>query len=178
MNEKNPIKAGIVCAFLSTWQEVLLVKKQKIVLLIMFLTLLQTGCTLETVKDNHPNKTVKEVTTETEHSDKVVQPQHVEKVEEKAVINTDLAPLYKLNEKNWSIEPISSETNEKLVLLTIDDAPDKFALDMAHTLKRNEVKAIFFINGHFIQTEEKKKIVKDIFDLGFPIGNHTMTHSN
>ena len=151
----------------------------------MILTMVQTGCTLETVKDDSPNKTVKgevnnkkEATTEKEHSDKEVQPKQVERVEEEVVINTDLEPLYKLNEKNWTIEPIGSETNEKLILLTIDDAPDKFALDMAHTLKRNDVKAIFFINGHFLESDEKKKMVKAIFDLGFPIGNHTMTHSN
>ncbi|WP_226665931.1 polysaccharide deacetylase family protein [Metabacillus litoralis] len=87
-------------------------------------------------------------------------------------------PLYTLNNTNWTVEPIDKEAEGKLVLLTIDDAPDKFSLEMAKTLKDNKVKAIFFVNGHFIQSEEKKKLLKEIYDLGFPIGNHTMSHSN
>src|SRR5699024_4693750 len=38
-------------------------------------------------------------------------------------------PKYKINEANWSIEPIEKDTNEKVVLLTIDDAPDRYAID-------------------------------------------------
>lgn len=87
-------------------------------------------------------------------------------------------PLYEINSTNWKIEPINKENDEKLVLLTIDDAPDEYSLEMANTLKNNEVKAIFFVNGHFIQSEEKKAILKEIYELGFSIGNHTMTHKN
>jgi len=86
-------------------------------------------------------------------------------------------PLYELNPKTYAIEPIG-EANPKVVLLTIDDAPDKRALDMAKTLKNLDAPAIFFVNGHFIKTDEKKAILKEIHEMGFMIGNHTMTHPN
>lgn len=85
--------------------------------------------------------------------------------------------LYRLNENNWTLETIAA-ANEKVVLLTIDDAPDKHALDMAKTLHKLNAEAIFFVNGHFIDTPEKAKAMKEIYELGFPIGNHTMNHSN
>ncbi|MFC5602925.1 polysaccharide deacetylase family protein [Sporosarcina koreensis] len=87
------------------------------------------------------------------------------------------APLYELDPKTYSIQPIG-DANPKVVLLTIDDAPDKRALDMAKTLKSLNAPAIFFVNGHFIATDEKKAILKEIYDMGFVIGNHTKTHAN
>lgn len=86
-------------------------------------------------------------------------------------------PLYKIDDKTWTVVPIE-EANEKVVLLTIDDAPEKYALEMAYTLKNLGAKAIFFVNGHFIDTQEKAAILKKIYDLGFPIGNHTYSHQN
>jgi peptidoglycan-N-acetylglucosamine deacetylase len=85
-------------------------------------------------------------------------------------------PQYKINPGNWSIEPIA-EANSKVVLLTIDDAPDKHALEMAKTLKKLDAKAIFFVNGHFLDTPEEQETLKQIHDLGFLIGNHTYSHS-
>ena len=49
---------------------------------------------------------------------------------------------------------------------------------MAKTLKELDAPAIFFVNGHFIDTEEEQARLKEIYDLGFPIGNHTKTHAN
>lgn len=86
-------------------------------------------------------------------------------------------PLYKINEANWSVQPIE-DANEKVALLTIDDAPDKHALEMAETLKRLDAPAIFFVNGHFLDTDEEKEILKKIHEMGFPIGNHTSTHAS
>lgn len=85
---------------------------------------------------------------------------------------------YQINQANWAVEPITDEADSKIVLLTIDDAPDKYALEMATTLKELDVPAIFFVNGHFIQTEEKHEILKEIHQMGFSIGNHTYTHPN
>lgn len=85
-------------------------------------------------------------------------------------------PLYALNAV-WAFEPIG-DANPKAVLLTIDDAPDKYALEMAKTLKELDAPAIFFVNGHFIDTEEEQAILKEIYEMGFPIGNHTKTHAN
>lgn len=93
--------------------------------------------------------------------------------EEKSAI----IPQYKINPANFNIEPIQNAP-ENVVLLTIDDAPDKHALEMARTLKELNVNAIFFVNGHFLATDEQKAVLKEIHDMGFPIGNHTMTHEN
>jgi peptidoglycan/xylan/chitin deacetylase (PgdA/CDA1 family) len=34
------------------------------------------------------------------------------------------------------------------------------------------------VNGHFLDTEEEKNVLKQIHDLGFAIGNHTYSHPN
>lgn len=86
-------------------------------------------------------------------------------------------PLYKLNEANWTFKPITDAPSQ-VVLLTIDDAPDKHSLEMAKTLKELNAPAIFFVNGHFLDTDEEKAVLKEIHDMGFAIGNHTQTHAN
>src|SRR5690625_1845357 len=82
---------------------------------------------------------------------------------------------YEVNQETWSITPLD-DANEKVVLLTIDDAPDGHALEMAETLQALDANAIFFVNGHFLETTEQKEILKEIYDMGFMIGNHTYSH--
>ncbi|OZM58433.1 hypothetical protein CIB95_02370 [Lottiidibacillus patelloidae] len=84
---------------------------------------------------------------------------------------------YVSSDTYWYVKPIA-DAPKNVVLLTIDDGPDKFSLEMAQTLKELGVGAIFFINGHFIDTDEEKAILKEIYDLGFDIGNHTWGHVN
>lgn len=78
--------------------------------------------------------------------------------------------------ENWSLEPIEEGINENVVLLTFDDAPDQNALEMAKTLKDLDAKAIFFVNGHFIDTPKEEEMLKEIHEMGFSIGNHTFNH--
>ncbi|WP_261133834.1 polysaccharide deacetylase family protein [Bacillus sp. Marseille-Q3570] len=87
------------------------------------------------------------------------------------------AITYTVHPANWTLKT-EAETDEKVVLLTIDDAPDKHALEMAQKLKDLDVPAIFFVNGHFMDTDDEKNIVKKIYEMGFEIGNHTMSHAN
>jgi peptidoglycan/xylan/chitin deacetylase (PgdA/CDA1 family) len=86
-------------------------------------------------------------------------------------------PQYTINPADSSIQPIG-EANAEVVLLTIDDAPDRYAMEMATTMNELGVKAIFFVNGHFLQTDEEKATLKKIHEMGFPIGNHTMNHKS
>src|SRR5699024_3049921 len=72
----------------------------------------------------------------------------------------------------------NDEVDENVVLMTIDDAPENHALDMAHTLKELDVPAIFFVNGHFLETDEQKENLQEIANMGFVIGNHTYSHDN
>ncbi|MEF2291676.1 polysaccharide deacetylase family protein [Virgibacillus dokdonensis] len=102
-------------------------------------------------------------------------PQKEDNQTEKSVVNEAPNPKYKVSD-NATIVPIDENTNEKVVLLTIDDIPDKHALDMAKTLKELEANAIFFVNGHFLETEEQKDMLKQIHEMGFVIGNHTYSH--
>lgn len=92
--------------------------------------------------------------------------------------NQENKAKYVLNEATWYLEPIDDEVDEKVVLLTIDDAPETYALEMAKTLKKLDVPAIFFVNGHFLETDEQKKMLKEIDDMGFTIGNHTYSHQS
>ncbi len=101
---------------------------------------------------------------------------HVEVNEEQTEQDEEL-PMYEINEANWTVRPLDAG-NAQVVLLTIDDAPDEYAVEMAETLQQLEVGAIFFVNGHFIENEEGKAKVQKIHEMGFEIGNHTMTHPN
>ena len=62
--------------------------------------------------------------------------------------------------------------------MTFDDAPDQYGVEIAKTLKELGVNAIFFVNGHFITSDEGKAKLKEIYDMGFAIGNHTFNHAN
>lgn len=99
-----------------------------------------------------------------------------ESEEEEATDEPSIEAQYTISE-NWSVIPIEAETNEDVVLLTIDDAPDKYAVEMAKTLKELDAGAIFFVNGHFIDTPEEEEMLKEIHEMGFMIGNHTFTHA-
>ncbi|WP_366249474.1 polysaccharide deacetylase family protein [Terribacillus aidingensis] len=85
-------------------------------------------------------------------------------------------PQYKVSEVS-SIVPID-DAEPQVALLTFDDAPDKHALEIAESLKKADAPAIFFVNGHFLTTDEEKETLKKIHDMGFAIGNHTYSHAN
>ncbi len=91
----------------------------------------------------------------------------------------EIEQVYEINTANWAVEPIEGEdVEEQVVLLTIDDAPHTYGVEMAHILADLDVPAIFFVNGHFINDEEGEQELKEIHELGFEIGNHTMSHPN
>nr|WP_090858237.1 polysaccharide deacetylase family protein [Paraliobacillus sp. PM-2] len=127
----------------------------------------------EEANNNHEaredEETTEDQTMDEEQSNNEEKPQ-----DEQAVKQVEVT--YEINDKS-SVIPID-DADEKVVLLTIDDAPDKYALEMANTLKALDANAIFFVNGHFLNTDEQKEALKKIHEMGFLIGNHTMTHQN
>ncbi|MCM3638010.1 polysaccharide deacetylase family protein [Sporosarcina luteola] len=142
--------------------------------------LLLAACNEEATKENKDNdeqSALVEENAEQFESDEEQQKIDVDGESQGQDEPVEQIPQYELNPKTFSIQPIG-DANPKVVLLTIDDAPDKRALDMAKTLKKLDAPAIFFVNGHFIATDEKKAILKEIHDMGFTIGNHTQTHAN
>ncbi|MEN2467744.1 polysaccharide deacetylase family protein [Ornithinibacillus sp. FSL M8-0202] len=101
-----------------------------------------------------------------------------EESNQKSEENTEeIKPQYRVSE-DWSVVPIEDGINAKVVLLTIDDAPEKYALQMAKTLQELDAGAIFFVNGHFIDTPQEAEVLKEIHNMGFTIGNHTYSHVN
>ncbi|MDO7267396.1 polysaccharide deacetylase family protein [Shouchella clausii] len=129
----------------------------------------------QTATEANENERDKEhAMTEDENSSEDLEKPEENEVEEQ---DQDSEPLYEINSNSWTVEPIEgTDANEKVVLLTIDDAPDAYGLEMAQTLEELDVPAIFFVNGHFIEDEEGADELKQIHDMGFAIGNHTMSH--
>ncbi|TLS37975.1 polysaccharide deacetylase family protein [Pseudalkalibacillus caeni] len=173
-------------------------KKGKVILNAVLLGLLVTGCSSQSATNEQADDTgKKKEVVETDEQVKSGETDNKNAAEEKNTGVKDaqaeeksddaegknneeqvqIEPQYKLNPSYWGFEPIA-DASEKVVLLTIDDAPDQHAVEMANKLKRLKVPAIFFINGHFIDTDEEKERLKQIHDMGFEIGNHTMTHAS
>ena len=130
-----------------------------------------TGNTLETAK-----KAEEKADEDAEKAAKAAAEEKARKVAEEKKVAKLAKPKYVLNEADWSFKPIAGAP-AKVVLLTIDDAPDKHALQMAKTLKELNAPAIFFVNGHFLNTDAEKAVLKEIHEMGFAIGNHTQTHA-
>lgn len=155
----------------------------KRILTSLFLILLIVGCSNEEQQDVAEKSTNEEAANAEERvqDETSITDETNTKDEEKDTVTVEVTepkePKYQIDPNSWAVVPIG-DANKDVVLLTIDDAPDKYALEMAKTLKELDVKAIFFVNGHFIDSEEEGKILKEIYNMGFPIGNHTYSHSN
>ncbi|MBK0348894.1 polysaccharide deacetylase family protein [Aerococcaceae bacterium zg-ZJ1578] len=79
------------------------------------------------------------------------------------------------------IQPLNAQSSPDVLLFTFDDTPrgeNSNALQIAQTLHEKDANAIFLVNGMYLQTEQSRQIVKQIYDLGFEIGNHTSNHPN
>ena len=77
---------------------------------------------------------------------------------------------------NYHVKAISSvNTHEKVVGLTFDDGPTEYTQSVLKLLKKHQFKATFFCIGN--QVKKHPKIVKECFNDGHLIGNHTFSHS-
>lgn len=160
--------------------------KHTVTMIICIVVILITGCQANTEQEETPNENEQADIENNEESD---QPEEVDEVEEPEQDETnqedesevveeesDREPKYVMNEI-YGFEPIE-DADEQVVLVTIDDVPDQNGLEMAETLAELDVPAIFFVNGHFVESEEKQEQLKRIHELGFAIGNHTYNHKN
>lgn len=146
----------------------------------MFISInyLLVGCWAET--ERQIEMAEEPVVIETESAEETVvieEGEEVSVVEEEIKEQIETSPLYVLN-SDHTVSPIDETGNKKVVLLTIDDAPNRYSVEMANLLKEKDINAIFFVNGHFINNDAGKEKLKTIYDLGFEIGNHTMNHPN
>jgi len=143
----------------------------------IYLCLLLIGCQSET-NLNEKHESVKHSDLSTEQQPKQTKQNQEEKNKYVERDNEDdVQATHRVDEHNWYIRPLNEKANERVVLLTIDDAPDQYALEMAYMLKEQNAGAIFFVNGHFLETKEQKEILKQIHQMGFVIGNHTYSHA-
>lgn len=79
----------------------------------------------------------------------------------------------KISNKDYSNE-------EKIVFLTFDDGPSTTVTpEVLKILEKKDVKATFFVLGKTLEQggEESKKILKEIYESGHSIGNHTYSHN-
>ncbi|MBD2354251.1 polysaccharide deacetylase family protein [Tolypothrix sp. FACHB-123] len=66
--------------------------------------------------------------------------------------------------------------NQKVIALTFDDGPNpKHTVQILDILKKNHVKATFFVVGAMMQTYPQ--IAKQVVAEGHELGNHTWNHS-
>ncbi|CAI6338285.1 unnamed protein product [Periconia digitata] len=63
-------------------------------------------------------------------------------------------------------------TSEKIVALTIDDAPSTHTRDILNILKENDAHATFFVLGD--QVPGREDILKEAVQQGHELGNHAM----
>lgn len=149
--------------------------KKSLMYILAVIVLVLAACSGDSAEEDRTDEKDDQGQTIIEEEQQEDEDKEASKEEEEEEV-TELEPLYELD-AIWGFQPID-DADSKVVLLTIDDAPDKYALQMAKTLKELEAPAIFFVNGHFLQTDEQKAILKEIHEMGFAIGNHTNTHAD
>lgn len=80
----------------------------------------------------------------------------------------------------WNKLSSGDYTNdEKIVFLTFDDGPSTtVTTDVLKTLNKHDVKATFFVMGQTIERsgEKGQKLLKEMYESGHSIGNHTYSH--
>ncbi|KAF1955532.1 glycoside hydrolase/deacetylase [Byssothecium circinans] len=63
-------------------------------------------------------------------------------------------------------------TSEKIIALTIDDAPSPYSQQIMDILKENDVHATFFVIGG--QVPGRENVLKEMVKRGHELGNHAM----
>jgi len=94
-------------------------------------------------------------------------------IESNAALQNENANLKKQLEATKANNQANTNTGtDKIAYLTFDDGPSDNTAKILDTLKENNIKATFFINGHL----ERKEIYQRIVNEGHVIGNHTYSH--
>ena len=149
--------------------------KKTILSTVLISTLLLAACSNDAASSTEDADAVDQTTEEVE----TVEEEVVEEEEAVEEVEEDLAYQYEINPNIFTVEPIEGETaeDEKLVLLTFDDAPYGNSLQIAEILEERGVSAIFFVNSMYMEDEEGKAAIQDLHERGFEIANHTHTHA-
>jgi endopolyphosphatase len=62
--------------------------------------------------------------------------------------------------------------DQKLVALTIDDAPTAETAGILHMLRDHDATATFFIHGDGIRSDSDKRLIRRMLEEGHEVGNH------
>lgn len=134
-------------------------------LLIIFIAfaMIFAGCTDSQVQGEQPSPS------ETDPVNEPDEPQEIP-----PTVQTE---KYYIDLKNYLIRPVDPDGDAKVVLLTFDDAPEgTHTRDILDTLDKYNAKSIFFVTGYYAVRDEE--LIKEIYDRGHLIGNHTWNHHN
>lgn len=80
--------------------------------------------------------------------------------------------LIRYLQSKWPDVLFHVDVNEKVIALTIDDAPSYYTTQILDILKENNAKATFFVIGG--QTSGREEDLKKLIEAGMELGNHAM----
>jgi peptidoglycan/xylan/chitin deacetylase (PgdA/CDA1 family) len=85
-----------------------------------------------------------------------------------------------VNPRSELFGPVVWHTKDPQKLaITFDDGPNpSITPELLNVLDEHSARATFFVMGRFASAPECSGLVRDIFDRGHLIGNHTQTHPN
>lgn len=158
--------------------------KKTIYSTIMLSTLLLAGCQNNTATpEETEDEQAEDATEQVEEQENQTDSENTDETEEETTededsVDEEVTYQYQINPNTFAVEPIegAEATDEKLVLLTFDDAPYGNTIEIAETLQERDVSAIFFVNSMYMD-EEGTEIMQQVHDMGFEIANHTHTHA-
>lgn len=77
----------------------------------------------------------------------------------------------------FAVNATAAKSEKKNIALTFDDGPNgKYTEQVLDILKKNNIKVTFFVCGD--STALDPDLVKEEYDMGNEIGNHTFSHPN
>ncbi|KAJ4394174.1 hypothetical protein N0V93_003391 [Gnomoniopsis smithogilvyi] len=72
----------------------------------------------------------------------------------------------------WEVSLPASSSSEKLIALTIDDAPSEYTREILRVLNDNDAHATLFVIGG--QVEGREEVLREVVVAGNELGNHAM----
>lgn len=152
--------------------------KNKMYKSLLLSALILAGCQNETPMSYNEEETPTDDTTEQVDSDNTDDADNDDTDQDVPEDEEEVTYKYQINPENFSVEYIEGmEEDEKLVLLTFDDAPYGNSIEIAKALAERDVNAIFFVNGMYMEDDEGFETMQEIHNMGFEIANHTHTHA-
>ncbi|MGL4847835.1 MAG: polysaccharide deacetylase family protein [Clostridium sp.] len=131
----------------------------------------QTDTKTDTTSTNVKKEEVKKPPVKEEVSNKYGYPQSGNNI-----IDSAKAYAVPANDVFDMVETAKKVNNEKEVFLTFDDGPSENTPKILKILKENDVHATFFAMGSNLESKQNQEYLKEAYESGNAIGNHTYSH--